>query len=243
MLTALYTRLAMTALSSPRAGAPVTLRRAQSPCALCRGDRAHLVREEHREAGSLAEPLARSLVASEMPSRGEVPRRGKNPREARQAWRAWSLARSSEECCGPWQAGPWYPAFQCADSSPWAHDGHAEIRGWRRSVGGPTMPAWAVTRGAQRLRPRPRSPRLQRATRWGLPRPGQLAIKPGRDDVARHSPVTSPHTSPKRLLLPRAYLLQDPPLCCDHGAPETSRSQEGQSSDAGWQVRGGVAGC
>ena len=39
LLTALYTGTATVALSSPRAGAPVTLWRAQSPCALCRGDR------------------------------------------------------------------------------------------------------------------------------------------------------------------------------------------------------------
>ena len=50
------------------------------------------------------------------PSRGEVPCRGKILGEARQAWRAWSLAKSSEGCCGPWQAGPWYPGFHCADT-------------------------------------------------------------------------------------------------------------------------------
>ena len=49
------------------------------------------------------------------------------PREARQAWRAWSLAKPSEGRCGPWQAGPWYPGIHCADSSPRAHDGHAEV--------------------------------------------------------------------------------------------------------------------
>ena len=46
LLTALYTRMATTALASPRAGAPVTLQRTQSPCALCRGDRAGLARKE-----------------------------------------------------------------------------------------------------------------------------------------------------------------------------------------------------
>ena len=69
------------------------------------------------ESLSLAESEAASLVSS----RGEV------PREGRQAWRAWSLAKSSEECRGPWQAGPWYPGFHCTDSSPRAHDGHAEV--------------------------------------------------------------------------------------------------------------------
>ena len=54
--------------------------------------------------------LVESEAASLMSSRGEV------PREARQAWRAWSLAKSSEQCRGPWQAGPWYPGFHCADS-------------------------------------------------------------------------------------------------------------------------------
>ena len=49
--------------------AAVTLRGAQSPCALCRGDRAGFVGKEPREAEILAEP-------------------------SRQAWRAWSLAES-----------------------------------------------------------------------------------------------------------------------------------------------------
>ena len=202
MLTALYTRVATTALSSPRIGAPVTLRRAQSPCALCRGDRARFVGKEPREAGGLAEPFflilggiswcpleERSLadgknpprgspgLESLVPSRGEVPREGKNPRAAHQAWRAWCLAKSSEECLGTWQAGPWYPGFHCADSSPRARDGHAEIRRCRRSVEGPMVPAWATTRGARRLRPRPRPPRLQLATWWGPPRPRHLGVK------------------------------------------------------------------
>ena len=56
-------------------------------------------------------PSIRDALSRRGPSRG-----GENPREARQAWRAWSLARSSEGCRGPWQAGPWYPGFQCADN-------------------------------------------------------------------------------------------------------------------------------
>ena len=59
LLTALYTRMATTTLSSSRFGASVTLRRTQSPCALCRGDRAGFPKKETREAGGLAEPLAR----------------------------------------------------------------------------------------------------------------------------------------------------------------------------------------
>ena len=76
--------------------AVVTLRRAQSPCALCRGDRASFAGKETREAGAspsllarLGEPghltrlgeagsLAELRVASEASSRGEVPREG-NP--------------------------------------------------------------------------------------------------------------------------------------------------------------------
>ena len=106
LLTALYTRMATAALSSWRAGAPVTLQRAQSPCALCRGDRACFVGKEPREAGGLARPLG--LMPRERVSRGGAcvrqylaafspvkgPSRGESPREARQAWRAWSLAGS-----------------------------------------------------------------------------------------------------------------------------------------------------
>ena len=46
LLTALYTRMATTTLSSSRFGASVTLRGTQSPCALCRGDRAGLAGKE-----------------------------------------------------------------------------------------------------------------------------------------------------------------------------------------------------
>ena len=70
------------------------------PSGLVLAEPSGLVREESHEAGGLAEPLARSLVAPEMPSRGEVPREGKNPREARQAWRSWSLAKFSRSCVG-----------------------------------------------------------------------------------------------------------------------------------------------
>ena len=105
LLTALYTRVATAALSSPCVGAPVTLRRAQSPCALCRGDRACFAGLQ-ASLSLLAWSLAESWTTSEMPSRGEV------PREARQAWRAWSLAKSSERVS--WAlAGrpvvPWFP--------------------------------------------------------------------------------------------------------------------------------------
>ena len=168
LLTALYTRTTTVARASPRADA-------QSPCALCRGGRDGFAWKESSRGQGASRGSAWSLARIQGGFRDVLsrrgPSRGENPREARQAWRAWSLAKSSEECCGPWQAGPWYPGFHCADSSPRARDGHAEVRGRRRSVGGPTMPAWAVTRGAQQLRPRPRSPRLQPATRWGPPRP------------------------------------------------------------------------
>ena len=46
LLTASYTRMATTMLSSSRFGASVTLRGTQSPCALCRGDRAVLGRKK-----------------------------------------------------------------------------------------------------------------------------------------------------------------------------------------------------
>ena len=65
LLTAVYTRTATAALSSPRVGAPVTLRRAQSPYALCRGDRACFMGKEPREAGGLAEPFG--LILAEHP--------------------------------------------------------------------------------------------------------------------------------------------------------------------------------
>ena len=102
LLTALYMRMATAALPSLRADARVTLQRAQSPCALCRGSRAGFVEKEPREAKFLADPfgLVRSL-AEEKPSRGlerslaeEKPSRGLPGLEslvlggARQAWRA-----------------------------------------------------------------------------------------------------------------------------------------------------------
>ena len=46
LLTALYTRMATTTLSSSRFGVSVTLRRTQSPCALCHGDRAGFPEKE-----------------------------------------------------------------------------------------------------------------------------------------------------------------------------------------------------
>ena len=100
--------MAPTALASPRAGTPVTLRRMQSPCALCRGDRAGFPKKETPRGWRPRRSFG--LV----PSRGEVPRRGKTLGEAspgmeslarlgdpRQAWRAWSLAKISEDVVGP----------------------------------------------------------------------------------------------------------------------------------------------
>ena len=64
--------MSTTALSSPCFGASVTLWRTQSPCALCRGDRACFEGKEPREAGGdlgeaggLAEPFG--LVLAEHP--------------------------------------------------------------------------------------------------------------------------------------------------------------------------------
>ena len=177
-MTALYMRLATTALASSYAAACATLRKTQSPCASCRGDRACLARKEPPRGWRPRQAFG--LV----PSRGEVPRQGKNRwrgfaryGEPLQAWRAWSLAKFPDECCGPWQAGPWYPGFHCADSSPRAHDGHAEVVDRGEASRAQKMPAWAATRGARRLRLGPRSPRLQRATRWGPPRPRHLGVK------------------------------------------------------------------
>ena len=113
--------------------------------------------------------LAESWTTSKTPSRGEVPRRGKIPREARQAWRAWHLAKSSEVCCGPWQAGPWYPGFHCADSSLRAHDGHAGVED-----------AGEASR-AQRCVPGPRH-----VGRSGCARGHDLLDSNGRPGGARH---------------------------------------------------------
>ena len=68
--------------------------------------------------------------------------------EPLQAWRAWSLAKFPDELCGPWQAGPWYPGFHCADSSPRAHDGHAEVVDGGEASRARKMHVWAATHGA-----------------------------------------------------------------------------------------------
>ena len=101
LLTALYTRMAMTTLSSSRFGAFVTLRRAQSPCALCRGDRAPLARKKPSRGWRPRQAFG------VVPSRGEVPHQRENPwrdfarhGEPLQAWRAWSLAKFSWSCVG-----------------------------------------------------------------------------------------------------------------------------------------------
>ena len=87
LLTALYTEMATTTLASPRFVAFVTLRRTQSPCALCHRDRAPLAKEETSRSGKPRQALG------VMPSRGEVSCRGFSLGEALQAWSAWSLAK------------------------------------------------------------------------------------------------------------------------------------------------------
>ena len=82
-------------LSSSRFGASETLQGAQSPCVLCRGDRAGLGRKEPSRG-----------LASPSPWSDPLSRRGPSPRdkslarprqawEPLQAWRAWSLAKIS----------------------------------------------------------------------------------------------------------------------------------------------------
>ena len=68
------------------------------PCVLCRGGRDSFAEGNLARPGGLAKlRLVLGKIQGDtpgVPSRGEVPREGKNPREARQAWRAWSLAGS-----------------------------------------------------------------------------------------------------------------------------------------------------
>ena len=61
-LTALCTGLATAVLSSPRVSVPVTLWRAQSPCALCRETELASWGRNPREAGGLAEPFGLILA-------------------------------------------------------------------------------------------------------------------------------------------------------------------------------------
>ena len=80
---------------------------AEPMCALSR--RQSWLPEEGNPARLEALP---SLWLDALSRRGPSPREKPLARLARlgeplQAWRAWSLAKISEECCGPWQAGPW----------------------------------------------------------------------------------------------------------------------------------------
>ena len=93
-------------LSSSRFGASETLQGAQSPCALCRGDRAPLARGNPSRGWRPRQAL------------GVIPCRGNPCRDPLQAWeplqarRAWSLAKTSLKT---WWAlagrpvVPWFP--------------------------------------------------------------------------------------------------------------------------------------
>ena len=70
LLTPLYIRMATVALLSPRAGAVVTLRRVQSPCALCRGGRASFERKE----ASRGKKPRRAFRLDALSRRGPSPR-------------------------------------------------------------------------------------------------------------------------------------------------------------------------
>ena len=66
------------------------------------------------EGKALVRPEASPSPWRDPFSRGSLSR----PRQAReplQAWSAWSLVKFLRRCSGPWQAGPWYPGFHCAD--------------------------------------------------------------------------------------------------------------------------------
>ena len=71
---------------------------AQSPCALCRGGRDSFAWKEPSQGQGASRGSAWSLARIQGGIRDALPRggpsRGENPREARQAWRAWSLAES-----------------------------------------------------------------------------------------------------------------------------------------------------
>ena len=141
LLTPLYTRMATTTLSSSRFGASVTLRGAQSPCALCRGDRAGLVRKESPRGWR----PRRAFWLDALSRRGPSPR--VFPWRESPGLESLVLSGISEGLCGPWQAGPWYPGFHCADSSPRAHDGHAEVVDGGEASRAQKTPARAATRG------------------------------------------------------------------------------------------------
>ena len=61
--------------------------------------------------------LARPLQAlGVVPCRGKSLSRSLQAGEPLQAWRDWSLVKFFWRYDGPWQAGPWYPGFHCADN-------------------------------------------------------------------------------------------------------------------------------
>ena len=123
-------------------------------------------------------------------------RRG--PSRGSPGWDAWSLAKSSEECRGPWQAGPWYPGFHWPDSSPRARDGHARVLWTQANHRGPketclARDTWRATAT--------HNPTISAVTAiwWGPPCPGNYcneSIKPMRAVQVLITLLKFPQTPP-----------------------------------------------
>ena len=111
LLTSLYTETATTALASLLLARPW----------LCGGRRSHVRSVRETELAWREETFARPGEASTSPWRDPLAReplaRPLQARESLQAWRARSLVKFFRRCNGPWQAGPWYPGFHCADKN------------------------------------------------------------------------------------------------------------------------------
>ena len=121
LLTALYTEMATTALASLLLARPV----------LCSGRRAHVRAVRETELAWREETFARPGEASPRPWRDpmsrEIPVEISPSGGAPPGLERLVLGEFFWRYDGPWQAGPWYPGFHYADSSPRAHDGHAEV--------------------------------------------------------------------------------------------------------------------